>query len=111
MIVRETFFSVDVGDMDRATEFYVGAFGAEVMFATPGWSSLRIAGVRIGLFLNPVRAAGRIGLHFAVDDLTAACAGVERAKGAIVTAAREVAPGVVIADVADTEGNSFTLRA
>jgi predicted enzyme related to lactoylglutathione lyase len=111
MTVTETFFSVDVGDMERATAFYVAALGARVSFPSPRWTSLHIAGVRIGLFLHPERVAGRIGLHFAVDDLAAACADIERAGGRIVTPATEVAPGVVIANVADSEGNVVTLRA
>jgi predicted enzyme related to lactoylglutathione lyase len=107
--VRETFFSVEVRDMQRATAFYVGALGATVMFATPMWSSLSIAGVRIGLAMTPSGPAGRIGLHFSVSDLGAARAAVERAGGRPITGPTEVAPGVVIADVADTEGNIFTL--
>jgi hypothetical protein len=49
MIVTETFMSVEVNDMQRATPFYVNALGATVMFAWPSWSSLRIAGVRLRL--------------------------------------------------------------
>jgi predicted enzyme related to lactoylglutathione lyase len=56
VVVTETFFSVDVADMPRATAFYVGALGAVVVFASPG-----------------------------------------------------LAPGVVLADVTDTEGNGFAL--
>jgi predicted enzyme related to lactoylglutathione lyase len=111
MIVSETFFSVEVGDMQRATAFYVAALGAEVMFATSIWSSLRIAGVRIGLFHHAEQTGGRVGLHFAVSDLAAACADVERAGGSVVMPAREVGPGIVIAEVTDTERNAFTLRA
>jgi predicted enzyme related to lactoylglutathione lyase len=110
MPVSETFFSVDVDDMQRATAFYVAAFDATVMFPSPIWSSLRIAGVRLGLFLHPEHAAGRIGLHFVVSDLASACAGVERAGGSVVAPAREVAPGVVIAEVTDSERNAFSLR-
>ncbi|MCU1278898.1 MAG: hypothetical protein JWM53_2444 [bacterium] len=110
MKVTETFFSVEVDDMERATAFYVDALDAEVMFASPIWSSLRIAGVRLGLFLHAEHAAGRVGLHFVVSDLAAACAGVERAGGSVVEPAREVGPGVVIADVTDSERNAFTLR-
>ena len=108
MNVTETFFAVEVTDMDRAKAFYVNALGATVAFASPGWSSLRIAGVRIGLALNPMHSGGRVGLHFAVSDLAAARAAVERAGGR-TGAATEVAPGVIVADATDTEGNIFTL--
>jgi catechol 2,3-dioxygenase-like lactoylglutathione lyase family enzyme len=109
--VAETFFSLEVGDMDRATGFYVAALGATVAFASPRWSSLHVAGVRLGL--APVGHGApdgrRTGLHFAVDDLAAACAAVERAGGRAVSPETEVAPGVRIAEVVDTEGNLFTL--
>ena len=109
MTVLETFFSVEVADMRRATAFYAEAFGATVTFASPAWSSLRIAGVRVGLALVPQHQASRIGLHFAVDDLARTRGDVERAGGRVVVATLEVAPGVVTADVADTEGNTFML--
>jgi predicted enzyme related to lactoylglutathione lyase len=105
----ETFFSVEVTDMQRATAFYVDAFGALVAFASPDWSSLRIAGVRLALSLNPEHGANRVGLHFVVSDLQTARADVERAGGRLAAPAIEVAPGVVIADVTDSEGNTFTL--
>jgi len=110
MKVTETFFSIDVIDMKRATAFYVDAFGARVSAALPFWSSLHVAGVRIGLFLHPQHSPGRIGLHFVVDDLAEACEGVVRAGGRIVEAPREVAPNVIVADVADTEGNVIAVR-
>jgi predicted enzyme related to lactoylglutathione lyase len=108
--VTETFFSVQVSDMERATRFYVDALGASTVFASPNWSSLRIAGVRLGLFLNPEHIVGNVGLHFVVSDLVAACAAVERSGGRIAASSLEVAPGVVIAHVTDTESNTFTLR-
>ena len=110
MKVTETFFAVAVGEMERATRFYTDALGAKVSFATPGWSSLHIAGVRIGLFPDPNHRPTRTGLHFAVTDLAEACAAVERAGGSVSMPATEVAPGVVIAEVTDTEDNTFTLR-
>jgi predicted enzyme related to lactoylglutathione lyase len=108
MIVRETFFSVEVVDMQRATSFYVNALGATVAFASPAWSSLRIAGVRIGLALSPRHEATKTGLHFTVSNLGDARADVERAGGH-VAAPTEVAPGTLIAEATDTEGNTFTL--
>jgi predicted enzyme related to lactoylglutathione lyase len=106
--VIETFFSVDVADMARATSFYASAFGATVSFASPRWSSLHVAGVRVGLALASPHAPQRTGLHFAVSDLAATRAAVERAGGRC-GASMEVAPGVVIAEAKDTEGNTLTL--
>ena len=109
MKVREAFFSIPVADMERARQFYVRAFDASLQYASPVWSSLRIAGVRLGLDASPSDTARNTGLHFVVEDLGLACDAVASAGGAIVTDATEVQPGVVIADAADTEGNIFTL--
>jgi predicted enzyme related to lactoylglutathione lyase len=105
----ETFFSIPVRDMERATKFYVTAFGATVATALPFWTSLHIAGVRLGLALTGEHVEGRTGLHFAVVDLADARSWVERAGGRVMRALIEVAPGVVVCDVTDTEGNGFTL--
>jgi|ERR1700722_11991484 predicted enzyme related to lactoylglutathione lyase len=108
-VVSETFLSVSVRDMARATAFYVDALGARVAYATPAWSSLYVAGVRLGLALDAEYGGGRTGLHFAVSDLADAGAEVERAGGRVLQARVEVAPGVFVGDAADTEGNIFTL--
>ena len=73
------------------------------------WSSLRIAGVRLGLNANPDDAGSRTGLHFVVDDLALACEAIVSAGGEAVAQPSEAQPGVVLADVADTEGNILTL--
>ena len=109
MRVAETFFSVSVKDMQRAIAFYREALGATVMFESPGWTSLRVAGVRLGLALVPDHVPTRVGLHFAAADLDGGRSDVERAGGRIVSPITEVAPGVLLADVEDTEGNTFTL--
>lgn len=110
MDVTETFFSLEVSDMARATAFYVNALGATVTFTSPDWSSLLIARVRIGLFLHREHQGGAVGLHFAVKDLTTLRPKLEQAGGQLVGDPIEVAPGVVIASAMDTEGNTFTLR-
>jgi predicted enzyme related to lactoylglutathione lyase len=107
--VVETFFSIRVRDMERATNFYVTAFGATVAMALPFWSSLHVAGVRLGLALVRDHAEGQTGLHFAVTDLADARTWVERAGGRVVRASVEVAPGVIVSNVTDTEGNAFAL--
>jgi predicted enzyme related to lactoylglutathione lyase len=108
MIVVETFFSIEVEDMNRATSFYVEAFGATVPYASPGWSSLLIAGVRVGLALSADRESDRVGLHFAVDDLDEARHGVERAGGSARPQLKG-ASGVTLVEATDTEGNTFIL--
>jgi predicted enzyme related to lactoylglutathione lyase len=108
--VSETFFSVGVRDMDRAVLFYSSALGAATRWSSPRWSSLEVAGVRIGLFSSSEHIGCRVGLHFAVSDLAAACASVISKGGREVASASEVAPGVLVAEVADTEDNVFSLQ-
>lgn len=108
--VTETFFAIEVADMNRAIEFYRAAFGADVMFATARWTSIKLAGVRLGLALTPDYTGGRNGLHLAVIDLPEARAAITAAGGVATAAPAEVAPGVVIAEVGDSEGNRFILR-
>ena len=111
MRVSELFVSIEVADMQRAIGFYTRIFGAEIAYASERWSSLMIAGMRLGLFHLPSHAGGRTGLHLVVDDLAEAVAEVEGAGGRIAQPPTEVAPGVVTAEVIDTEGNQLTLRA
>jgi predicted enzyme related to lactoylglutathione lyase len=108
MRVQEMFFSVDVRDMDRAVAFYESAFGAAVDFWSPTWSSLVIAGIRVSLVLRE-HAAPSNGLHFIVDDIALACAVIACAGGQIKPAV-EASGGSIMAEVIDTEGNTFTLR-
>jgi hypothetical protein len=66
--VQEVFFYIYVGDVQRAETFYVDALGATVDFASPAWSSLVIAGVRVALVLRKHETSST-GMHFLVDDV------------------------------------------
>jgi predicted enzyme related to lactoylglutathione lyase len=110
MAVTETFFSVSAADPERAIRFYIDVFGATVSFRTPVWTSLYIARVRIGVFTDASHTGARTGLHFAVTSLAETCAAIERAGGKRASPNMEVAPGVRIAEMVDTEGNMFALR-
>jgi predicted enzyme related to lactoylglutathione lyase len=107
--VREMFFSVPVADMDRARQFYVGALDGSVLYESSVWSSLQIAGVRLGLNATSSDAGLHMGLHFVVYDLVAACGAVVRAGGVVLSEPTDVQSGVILAEAADTEGNVFTL--
>jgi hypothetical protein len=80
-----------------------------VVFASPEWSSLSIAGVRIGLALTRGHSGAWTGLHFAVRELARALEAVERSGGSADDGPTEVAPGVVIAEVSDSEANTLML--
>jgi predicted enzyme related to lactoylglutathione lyase len=118
--VEETFFAVVVRDMARATAFYSRVFDASITHASPAWTSLHVAGVRLGLSLVGDGRSGEgdaddghgpehTGLHFAMRDLDEVCAEVERAGGSVARPPFEVVPGIVLALVRDTEDNGLTL--
>jgi predicted enzyme related to lactoylglutathione lyase len=86
-------------------QFYVRAFDASVRHASPVWSSLRIAQVRLTLNARSSETALKTGLHFVVNSLQLASEVIVSAGGVLVTYPTEVQPGVVVADAADTRGN------
>jgi predicted enzyme related to lactoylglutathione lyase len=109
MLVKETFLSLAVTNMERATTFYAQAFGATIAYASERWSSLIIAGVRLGLALKDDHDGDQqCGLHFVVDDLQIAGNEVRRAGGTAL-GPRTVVPGLRFVEASDTEGNSFFL--
>jgi len=108
MRVQEMFFSVHVSDMQRALTFYANALGATVDFASPTWSSLLIAGIRVSLVLRPHEPSAS-GIHLIVDDVALGCAAVMWCGGQVAPAI-EGSHGSVIVEATDTEGNTFTLR-
>ena len=61
------------------------------------------------MYLDPAHVPVRIGLHFAVTDHEATLAGVRREGGRVLASRIEAAPGVINADISDTEGNTFSL--
>jgi predicted enzyme related to lactoylglutathione lyase len=110
MNVTEMFIAVSVANMKRAVAFYVQAFGATATHESSHWSSLHIAGVRLGLSLNEEHAGERSGLHFAVDNLSASLQAIEAAGGKTKMKPTNLGGGVVIASALDTEGNEVMLR-
>ena len=111
MTVTKAYFMLFVVDMDRAAAFYREGVGLDVRFVSPEWSELAWRDATVALHGGATSTEQRVtGLGFEVDDLDAACKQVAAAGGTIVTAPRD-RPGepIRLADVADTEGNVFSL--
>ena len=111
MTVTKAYFMLHVVDMDRAAAFYREGVGLDVRFVSPEWSELAWRDATVALHGGATSTEQRVtGLGFEVDDLDAACKQVAAAGGTIVTAPRD-RPGepIRLADVADTEGNVFSL--
>jgi predicted enzyme related to lactoylglutathione lyase len=111
MTVTKAYFMLYVVDMDRAAAFYREGVGLGVRFVSPEWSELAWRDATVALHGGAASTEQRVtGLGFEVDDLDAACKQIVAAGGTIVTAPRD-RPGepIRLADVADTEGNVFSL--
>ena len=111
MTVTKAYFMLHVVDMDRAAGFYREGVGLGVRFVSPDWSELAWGDATVALHGGATSTERRLaGLGFEVDDLDSACKQIVAAGGMIVNAPRD-RPGepIRLADVADTEGNVFSL--
>jgi predicted enzyme related to lactoylglutathione lyase len=111
MTVTKAYFMLHVVDMDRAAAFYREGVGLDVRFVSPEWSEFAWGDATVALHGGASSTERRVtGLGFEVDNLEAACKRVAAAGGAIVTPPSD-RPGepIRLADVADTEGNVFSL--
>jgi predicted enzyme related to lactoylglutathione lyase len=108
--VRKTYLMLMVVEMDRALQFYAGAFNATVSLHTPYWSELVVAGATVALHPGRTGPDRDTGLRFEVDDLEAALE-VATFLGARITSPPRARPEerIPIAQIADTEGNIFSI--
>ncbi len=98
-----------VQDMDRAVGFYRDVVGLEAKSQSPYWTELVFNSSLLVLHGGGAEDYRETGLVFQIDDIDAACHEVEVAGGRVVTPPREGGgQGVMLANVADTEGNGFT---
>jgi predicted enzyme related to lactoylglutathione lyase len=108
--VRKTYFMLLVADMDRAVSFYTEVFAATLTLHTPYWSELVVAEATVAL--HPGRAAGELetGLGFEVDDLESVLE-LAMSQGGRISQPAQDRPneGIRIAQLADTEGNIFSV--
>lgn len=111
MTVTKAYFMLHVVDMDRAAAFYREGIGLGVRFVSPYWSELVWGDATVALHGGATLTEQRTtGLGFEVDDLDTACTQVVAAGGTIVVAPRDrEGEPIRLADVADTEGNVFSL--
>jgi predicted enzyme related to lactoylglutathione lyase len=108
--VTRTYFMLDVVDLPRAVAFYREVLGPVIRYESEQWSELKLGEATVALHVAPTGKAKETGLMAEVDDLDVAC-GAVTAMGGEVLAPPAVRSGVRCAEVADTEGNTFTLQA
>jgi uncharacterized protein len=112
------YFEIPVTDMDRAIAFYSAVLGTDFDRQT-------VDGYEMALFPHDPEAPGASGalakgdvynpsqngpiIYFTVADIDAAIARAQALGAPILFAKKEVAPGVLVAEVRDSEGNRMAL--
>jgi predicted enzyme related to lactoylglutathione lyase len=107
MAVGKVYFMLDAVDMDRAVAFYRDGVGLSISFTSPDWSELTAAGATVALHGGGTSTEPRqTGLGFEVDSLEEAVEHAVAAGGSIVVPpADRAGEGILLAMVADPEGN------
>ena len=103
---------IGVADMQRALMFYRTALGLEVVRESSEWSDLTTGDGNLALQNYHPREAGKYVptmVIFSVDDLDAAVRQVEAAGGQLLQRVDHEHAPVIVAHVADTEGNAIQL--
>ncbi len=107
--VTRTYFTLSVIDMARAVAFYRGVLGPVVRVESPTWSELKLGDATVALHTTPVPAPRYTGLGVEVVDLHAAYHAVTALGGKVLSGPSPDPTGNVSYEVADTEGNTFTI--
>jgi predicted enzyme related to lactoylglutathione lyase len=107
--VTRTYFTLSVIDMARALAFYRGVLGPVVRVESPTWSELKLGDATVALHTTPVPAPRYTGLGVEVVDLHAAYHAVTALGGTVLSGPSPDPTGNLSYEVADTEGNTFTI--
>jgi predicted enzyme related to lactoylglutathione lyase len=107
--VTRTYFTLSVIDMARAVAFYRGVLGPVVRVESPTWSELKLGEATVALHTTPVPAPRYTGLGVEVVDLHAAYHAVTALGGKVLSGPSPDPLGNLSYEVADTEGNTFTI--
>jgi len=106
--VTKTYVRLLAVDVAKTAGFYERALGLIARSESPAWTELSADGGVVALHDGGAKAPTETHLGFEVDDITAACAAVQREGGEVV--ARPVDQyGILVARAADPDGNRFWL--
>ena len=110
MDVQKVYFMVMVQDTDRAVAFYNEVMGLELKLHSRTSSELGNDHAVVALHAGDNGEYRITGLDFTVADLAAACEDVSAGCGRIINPPEErTGEGIILARVADSEGNGFSL--
>ena len=97
-------------DMDRAIGFYRDAFGLTPGYTSPDWSELSWGDTIIALHGGGTNERNITGLSFRVDDIREAVDVAVGAGATLVSGPTDQGDeGILLADLIDSEGNTFML--
>lgn len=110
MTVTRTYFMLDVSDMARALAFYREVLGPVVVrHESDSWSELKIGETTVALHATPNPSPKFTALAVEVENLLAGYEAVLACGGQVVHGPVTEPNGNLSYEVADTEGNTFTL--
>ena len=110
MDVQKVVFILMAQDMDRAVAFYRDVIGLELRLHEGSWAELGSDDAVVALHVGGSNEFRCTGLGFVVADVAAACEEVSRGGGRTIQDPEERAgEGIILAQMADPEGNGFAL--
>ncbi len=110
MDVQKVIFMLMAQDMERAIAFYRDVIGLELRVNYGGWAELGGEQAVVALHGGGDGEYRSTGLSFTVADVDAACDEVSAGGGRVVQPpAVRAGEGIILAFLADTEGNGFML--
>ncbi len=107
--VTRTYFMLSVTDMARAVTFYREVLGPVIRHESDTWSELKLGEATVALHATEQPNPKHTGLAAEVADLYTAYHSVLTFGGQVLTGPTADALGQLSYEVADTEGNVFTL--
>jgi predicted enzyme related to lactoylglutathione lyase len=107
--VTRTYFMLTVTDMARAVNFYREVLGPVVRTESESWTEIKLGEATVALHLSDLAAPKWTGLGVEVEDLTAAYYAVINMGGQVISGPTPDTIGNLSYEVADTEGNTFTI--
>ena len=110
MDIQKVVFMLMAQDMDRAVAFYTDVMGLKVNYQSPDWTELAYGDAVVALHGGGDGEFKGTGLGFTVADVETACQEVTAGGGKVRSGPSE-RPGepILLAMLADTEGNGFEL--
>ena len=110
MQVQKLIFMLMAQHMERAIAFYRDVIGLELRVNYGGWAELGGEDAVVALHGGGDGEYRTTGLSFTVADVAAACDEVSAGGGRVVQSPQvRDGEGIVLAFLADTEGNGFML--